>query len=72
MLIMEKVLLRLRFLKASFMRYFILMTMTTIGYRDLVPKNLIEMCYTIFVMLVSSELFGYTLNAINQIFDEIK
>lgn len=60
------------FVSYIYSMYFILMTMTTIGYGDLVPQNPIEVCYTIFVMLVSSALFGYTLNAINQIFDEIK
>lgn len=46
--------------------------MTTIGYGDIVPKNPIEIFYTLFVMLICSALFGYTLNSINQIFDEFK
>lgn len=45
--------------------YFILMTMTTIGYGDITPVNPIEIGFTLFVMLICSALFGFTLNSIN-------
>jgi len=54
--------------------YFILMTMTTIGYGDIAPSNAIEAVFTLFIMVINqiihlkiffSALFGYTLNCIN-------
>lgn len=55
--------------------HFILMTMTTIGYGDITPKNPMEAIFTLFIMviekylyldkLICSALFGYTLNCIN-------
>jgi len=32
--------------------YFILMTMTTIGYGDIVPKNPIELFSSLFIMVI--------------------
>ena len=52
--------------------HFILMTMTTIGYGDITPRNPMEAVFTLFIMLICSALFGYTLNCINQILDDLK
>lgn len=46
--------------------------MTTVGYGDIVPTNPIETTACLFLMLICSALFGYTLNSINQILDELK
>ena len=38
--------------------------MTTIGYGDVTPQNLIERVYLIFVAIVSCCTFGYSINSI--------
>lgn len=52
--------------------YFITVTMTTIGYGDIVPTNVIETIVSIFSMIIACGVFGYTINSIGSIFLELK
>lgn len=47
------------------------MTMTTVGYGDITPKNKVEYIYADFIMLVSCIVFGYTMNRIGMLLTSI-
>lgn len=51
--------------------YLTLITMSTVGYGDITPKNNIEKCYVMVMTMLSSAIFGYILNTISQIFSEM-
>lgn len=42
--------------------------MATIGYGDITPVNLTERIYVIVMTMISSAMFGYTVNSIGSIF----
>jgi hypothetical protein len=46
--------------------------MTTVGYGDFSPKNQTEMIFSILSLLTSCGVFGYSLNQIGNIIQEIK
>lgn len=45
--------------------------MVTVGYGDVTPANPIEMVIAIIVMIISSVVFGYSLNSIGIILKNI-
>jgi hypothetical protein len=47
------------------------MTMTTVGYGDIGPTSAIERLFTIAAMIIACALFGYSMNTIGLIFQEI-
>ena len=51
--------------------YWAITTMITVGYGDIVPKTSVERVFGIFVMLVASGMFAYTMNAIGSIFQNL-
>jgi len=46
--------------------------MTTIGFGDIVPKNIVEMVVCIFTMIIACVIFGYTINSIGSIFVDLQ
>ncbi|KRX08802.1 Cyclic nucleotide-binding protein [Pseudocohnilembus persalinus] len=52
--------------------YFSVITMITVGYGDIVPISKNEKVYVLIVTLLSSAMFGYSVNTIGQIFSEIE
>lgn len=52
--------------------YFVIITMTTIGYEDVNPENEYEMVYVILMAIFSCGIFGYCVNTIGSIFTEIR
>ena len=46
--------------------------MTTIGFGDIVPKNIVEMIVCIFTMIIACVIFGYTINSIGSIFVDLQ
>ncbi|EWS72924.1 cation channel family protein (macronuclear) [Tetrahymena thermophila SB210] len=52
--------------------YFIMVTMVTIGYGDIYPVNQYEKLYVIVISLVTSFVFGFSLNLIGSILTDIK
>lgn len=51
--------------------YFSLTTMTTVGYGDISPKNNQEKILNILMMVLACAAFGYIINKIQNIFDEL-
>ncbi|KAL4465443.1 hypothetical protein ABPG73_007898 [Tetrahymena malaccensis] len=51
--------------------YFSFITMITVGYGDIVPQTNIERVYVIFMTLISAAVFGYSINTIGAIFQDI-
>ncbi|KAL4488819.1 hypothetical protein ABPG72_016472 [Tetrahymena utriculariae] len=51
--------------------YFAFITMITVGYGDIVPVSYLEKQYVIVITVISSGLFGYSINTIGAIFQEI-
>lgn len=45
--------------------------MITIGYGDISPKNTIERSFGIFVMILASGVFGYVMNSIVLLFQNM-
>ncbi|KAL4505995.1 hypothetical protein ABPG72_013756 [Tetrahymena utriculariae] len=48
--------------------YYQTVTMSTVGYGDISPKNQNEMILCVFTILIACCVFGYTLNEVGQIF----
>ena len=51
--------------------YWSITTMVTVGYGDLVPVTSAERVYTVIAMIISSALFGYSLNTVGDIIREM-
>ncbi|CAD8096103.1 unnamed protein product [Paramecium sonneborni] len=51
--------------------YWSIVTMTTIGYGDIIPVNLTERLYCIIMTLISTATFAYSVNSIGQIFQDM-
>ena len=51
--------------------YWSITTMVTVGYGDLVPVTMAERIYTVCAMIISSALFGYSLNTVGDIIREM-
>jgi len=51
--------------------YWSITTMVTVGYGDLVPVTVAERIYTVIAMIISSALFGYSLNTVGEIIREM-
>ena len=51
--------------------YWAFATMITVGYGDIVPSSSSERIYTVFIMAVACGVFGYAVNTIGQIFNEM-
>lgn len=41
-----------------------LITMSTVGYGDITPKNYYEKSYTMVMTMISSSTFGYVVNTV--------
>ncbi|KAL4457076.1 hypothetical protein ABPG74_014714 [Tetrahymena malaccensis] len=52
--------------------YFIIVTMSTIGYGDLYPINAFEIIMAIFTIIFATGIFGYSINQIGFIFNQIQ
>ena len=51
--------------------YFSIITMVTVGYGDITPSTTSEIIYVIIFTLLSVTVFGYIINTIGQIFQDI-
>ncbi|CAK89471.1 unnamed protein product (macronuclear) [Paramecium tetraurelia] len=51
--------------------YWSIVTMTTIGYGDIIPVNLTERLFCIIMTLISTATFAYSVNSIGQIFQDM-
>lgn len=51
-----------------FSLYFIVITTLTIGYGDILPTNVYETFFTIFIAFTGCSVLGYTINNIGEIF----
>lgn len=45
--------------------------MATVGYGDITPQTIPEVCYVIFITLFSGAVFAYSINTLGSIFHEI-
>ncbi|CAD8205555.1 unnamed protein product [Paramecium pentaurelia] len=52
--------------------YWSIITMTTIGYGDIAPQNMIEKTFLIFVAIFSCCTFGYSINCIGQTIGQLQ
>lgn len=51
--------------------YFIFVTMITVGYGDITPKNEVELICGIVTMLILCGVFAYSVNRVGSILNEI-
>ncbi|EAR92709.2 cation channel family protein (macronuclear) [Tetrahymena thermophila SB210] len=51
--------------------YYALVTMITVGYGDITPQNYSETIFVSFIMVLACGIFGYSLNQIGTIFNDI-
>lgn len=56
-----------RYLNFSF---YLIVTMSTVGYGDITPESSIEILWGLFAILVSCCMFAYCINTIGMIFNE--
>lgn len=52
--------------------YFVVVTMATVGYGDVSPKNNKEFIFCIFTMLFSCGVFAHSINTIGNIFQNMQ
>ncbi|KAL4473722.1 hypothetical protein ABPG74_022586 [Tetrahymena malaccensis] len=52
--------------------YFLAVTMITVGYGDITPKNQYEMCFTILTMFTTGFIYAFCLNKIGSILENIE
>ena len=57
--------------KYEYSLYWACVTITTIGYGDIVPQNSDELLFTLIVIMIGSIFFGYSLSSIATIFHEL-
>lgn len=51
--------------------YWAIITMTTVGYGDVIPYNTTEKVFVIIIALISSVIFAYSMNNIGEILKEL-
>ena len=51
--------------------YYSITTMVTVGYGDITPTNVVEICYSMLFMLVCCGMFCYSINRIGIILTQI-
>lgn len=44
--------------------YFTTVTMITVGYGDILPRNEVEMILSVITMMIACGVFGYSLNEV--------
>ncbi|KAL4479754.1 hypothetical protein ABPG73_017975 [Tetrahymena malaccensis] len=52
--------------------YWAITTMVTVGYGDIVPRNIEEKLFVIFVMLMACGIFAYTMNTMGAVLSQIE
>ena len=52
--------------------YWAIVTMITVGYGDVTPKSDKTKIFVIFCMIVASGIFGYVMNKVATIFQDLK
>ena len=58
-------------IKYLYSLYFSTTTMITVGYGDIIPNSSLEIAYCLFMMLISSGMFAYSLNKLGNILQEM-
>lgn len=48
--------------------YFVIVTMTTVGYGDILPQNNFEHYFVIVIVLISSLVFSFSINSIGKLY----